>query len=253
MSGKISVRSRNFINAPFLSYNVMFQKHPANYIKACMGERYGRLIIIEDLGYYLKNGHKRPDHYVRCICSCGNIVEEVSFRKVKNGQTQSCGCLQKERTSVATKKHGLSSDKLYYIRNTMINRCYDKNLPKYKNYGARGIKVCDEWLNKENGFINFYNWAVDNGYQEGLTLERKDVNGNYCPENCCWIPAQEQAKNKTTTIYLTYKGETKTLADWARELNIDWGTLYYRYSKGWDSNKIIETPVRGRKELNENE
>ena len=242
--GKINIRSRNFVDAPLTLKSIVFQKHPANYVKVSVGEKYGRLTVIEDLGYYAKKGHKSQNHYVRCICSCGNIVEEANLNKLKNGEIQSCGCLQKEITSESNKKHGLSKHKLYYVRNTMINRCYNKKISKYKNYGARGISVCDEWLDKENGFINFYNWAMNNGYQDGLTIERKNVDSNYCPENCCWISSEKQAKNKTTTVFLTYNGETKPLSDWARDTGISWSTLYYRYKKGWDVNKILGQPTK---------
>lgn len=93
-------------------------------------------------------------------------------------------------------KHGQSNTKLFYIRNGMINRCYNESVQNYKYYGARGVTVCDEWLNSENGMINFYNWAMNNGYKEGLSIDRIDPYGNYEPSNCRWATMKEQRKNQ---------------------------------------------------------
>jgi hypothetical protein len=110
----------------------------------------------------------------------------------------------------------------------MKSRCYNHNREDYAEYGAKGIIVCQEWLDKENGFINFYQWSIENGYQENLSIDRINVYGNYEPGNCRWTNDTIQANNKTNTIYITYKDETKTLSEWSKLLNINYDTLHGR-------------------------
>ena len=112
----------------------------------------------------------------------------------------------------------------------MKERCYNKNFIEYKNYGGRNIKICKEWL---NDYRAFYEWAINNGYDNNLTIDRIDVNGDYEPTNCRWITKQKQAYNKRNSKYITYKGEIKTLAEWSKELNISQQTLRYRIMN-WD-------------------
>lgn len=107
----------------------------------------------------------------------------------------------------------------------MKSRCYNKNNPSYKNYGARGITVCIEWL---NNFEMFYNWAINNGYDDNLTIDRIDNNKGYEPYNCRWITHIEQQYNRTNNFNITYKGITKTITQWARDLRIPYSTLYKR-------------------------
>ncbi len=112
----------------------------------------------------------------------------------------------------------------------MVSRCnYTRNIG-YENYGGRGIKVCNEWLGTD-GFLNFYHWAISNGYKDGLTLERKNVNGNYEPQNCCWITFAEQQTNKRNTFYISFNGQTKALSIWCRELNLDYKRVHNRLTK----------------------
>lgn len=106
----------------------------------------------------------------------------------------------------------------------------------YKHYGARGIKMCDDW---KNDFMTFYNWAMSNGYKEGLTIDRIDVNGNYEPNNCRWVDIKTQSNNKRNNIYLAYGGKTQTLKEWAEELNVNYCTLWRRYNKQWSIDEIL--------------
>lgn len=123
----------------------------------------------------------------------------------------------------------------------MIERTKRKKNKRYKDYGGRGIKVCDEWL---NNFISFYNWAYKNGYKEGLTIDRIDVNGNYEPDNCRWVDLFTQANNKRNNHFVTYNGKTQTIAQWAREYNINYSTLCTRIARNWDFEKAIKTNRR---------
>lgn len=118
--------------------------------------------------------------------------------------------------------HGKCRTRLYKIFSMMKDRCYNPKSAAYSYYGGRGIAICSEWL---DNFMNFYNWAMANGYKENLTIERKDVNGNYEPDNCEWIPQSEQSRNKTNCHYIEYKGEVKTLSEWSRELHVDRGLV----------------------------
>lgn len=122
----------------------------------------------------------------------------------------------------------------------MRNRCNNKNEKSYKWYGGRGIKICDDW----NDYGIFFEWAMKNNYKEGLSIERIDVNGNYCPENCKWITMEEQHKNTTRTRIIEYDGKKMSLSDWARYKKIDKVTLYNRLERGWSIDKALNTPAR---------
>lgn len=129
-----------------------------------------------------------------CKCRCGNIVEVPGYT-LREGKTQSCGCLRDERARETMTTHGLSYQRLYAIRHGMMVRCYNQNDPSYRRYGGRGITICDEWRNDAQAF---YDWAVTHGYKSNLTIERNDNDGNYEPSNCSWIPKGDQAKNPKT-------------------------------------------------------
>lgn len=213
----------------------------SNYIDVT-GQQFGRLTVVKDLGIFIKDGTTKKNHYFLCRCSCENKTEIiVSLGHLRSGHTKSCGCLHEEHNKHGNPKHNLCYNRLYSIYYAMRKRCYKPSQPSYKNYGARGINVCELWL---NDFMEFYNWAMQNGYRDGLSLDRIDVDKDYCPENCKWSTMNEQANNKTTTIYLTYKGETKTLTQWANKLGVNYRALYRRYNNGWDIDRIFEQPFR---------
>jgi hypothetical protein len=125
---------------------------------------------------------------------------------------------------------------LYRAWGNMRNRCYNEKHRFYSHYGARGIKVCDEW---NGSFKSFYEWAIDNGYQKGLSIDRIDNDGNYEPSNCRWATTQEQNINKRTNVYVEIDGVTKTLSEWATEVGIRQETIYRRYYVGWRGEDLI--------------
>lgn len=118
----------------------------------------------------------------------------------------------------------------------MQYRCYNKNNKDYQDYGGRGIKVCDEWL---EDFMNFYNWAMDNGYKENLTIDRVDVNGDYTPNNCRWVDQKTQANNRRSNVHLTYNGKTQTMTQWSEELNINYNTIRSRHRLGFTDKECL--------------
>lgn len=119
----------------------------------------------------------------------------------------------------------------------MRSRCYNKNSSKYKNYGGRGINICDEWMNSVDSFID---WSLKNGYSDELTIDRIDVNKDYSPDNCRWADNYAQANNKTNSVNISYNGETKTMSEWALVLNMPYSTLNSRHQRGWKDKEIIE-------------
>lgn len=143
--------------------------------------------------------------------------------------------------------------RLSEIFRSMKKRCYNPNHNQFKNYGARGIKLCDEWNDRElvkisgfrytKGYLAFKKWALENGYAEGLTIDRIDNNKGYSPENCRWVTMLVQVNNTRRNRYITYKGKTQSVADWCRELGLNYGTLLSRLNFNWSVEEAIETPV----------
>lgn len=140
------------------------------------GQKFGRLTVIS------KIGSRKGRVYWNCLFDCGNKVS-VSTSNLRTGNTKSCGCYQKQKASKDHKKHGMRNHRLYGIWVNMRSRCYNKNMNRYYTYGGRNITVCDEWLG-EKGFQNFSSWALSNGYSDDLTIDRKDNDKGYSPDNC---------------------------------------------------------------------
>ena len=173
-----------------------------------------------------------------CLCTCGNTVK-VLGTALTRGSTKSCGCLQTEnRLRHGYMKRGKES-KTYRCWIGMIARCYNTKHAAYHNYGARGITVCDRWL------TSFENFLADMGEMpQGMSLERKDNNLGYNPDNCCWATHLEQGNNKRTNRLVTYYGETHTISEWARILEIPINRLFQRLYNGWEPEKALSTPAQ---------
>lgn len=199
------------------------------------GQTFNMLTVIErDLS--------KKGTYWRCQCGCKNkTIVSVEASNLKGGAVKSCGCLKHQ--PAWNKTHGESKTKLYQHWVCMMRRCYDPKHTNYQNYGARGIKVCEEWHTYEN----FRDWTLKTRQDESLTCERKDNNGDYCPENCIWIPLKEQANNRRSSVIITYNGKTQNLMQWCKELNLHYSTIHSRmYKYGWSFERAIEEPVKSR-------
>lgn len=187
--------------------------------------------------------------YWLCLCSCGGQYSRRTGHLRTYGE-HSCGCAQKDSIAKAsaagwkatTKFSHPHKLKLKIMMGNMMKRCYTPTTRRYERYGGRGITICDQWLHNHT---SFYEWAADQGFKPGLSIERIDVDGNYCPENCRFIPMHRQAANTSRNRFITWQGETLTVSDWARRLGVDPRTLQHRVDRGWSIERIFTQPFRG--------
>lgn len=199
--------------------------------KDLTGQKFGRLTALA------------PDHtykgalWWRCRCDCGNEVV-VSSNHLVQGTTRSCGCYAREVRKITGAKSGIAKvnyrhggfgTKLYNVWAGIIRRCENPNQKYYKDYGGRGISVCSEW---RNNFAKFRDWAFENGYQDGLTIERINNDGDYEPGNCRWIPMAEQFRNRRNSILIEHNGKTYTLREISEIGGIKLRTVIGRYERG---------------------
>ena len=198
-----------------------------------LGQRFGRLTV-------LGSARKPNGTWVwRCQCECGNEAM-VPSSDLRSGKTQSCGCGAGRCT------HGLSRGPdgkhtaLYKVWTQMRQRCLNPSNRSYPRYGGRGIRVCDEWQD----YSVFHAWALSNGYEQGLTIERMDNDAGYCPENCTWIPLSQQALNLAKSRRVTHKGTTRHLREWGRVTGINARTIAGRIDSGWPIDKALTEPIR---------
>lgn len=167
---------------------------------------------------------KRPECIWGCICDCGGIIF-TRVSRLHSGSTTSCGCYRNAKLIKMNYKTGLSKERLYNIWAHMKRRCYNKHDSAYRYYGEKGIRVCDDW---RNDFLKFRTWALTNGYQNDLTIERINNNGNYEPSNCTWIPWNKQGTHTCRIIYVVYNGKKYTLKQIAEEIGIHYSTVLQR-------------------------
>lgn len=196
-----------------------------------IGKHFNRLTVIEEL----KSRSKDGDKVYKCLCDCGNYVYVIG-KSLRNGNTKSCGCLRNEKLKYRVTTHGKSNTKMYAVWCSMKARCYNKNDKYYKDYGGRGITVCDKW---RKDFMTFYDWAMNNGYKDNLTIDRISVNGNYEPSNCRWVDWNIQVNNRRNNVYLTYNGKTQTMSQWSNELDVPYSRLNMRRRRGWNTHDIL--------------
>ncbi|WP_159467997.1 hypothetical protein [Dyadobacter sp. 3J3] len=206
------------------------------------GKKFGDLEVIKFSGY---SNSKKPQWV--CVCSCGKQIS-VNGADLKAGKSKTCGCKRVSNIIKRCVTHGLSNrvsgkNRLYSIWKGIKKRCYNQNEPGYKNYGGRGITMCDEWMD----YMNFHLWATGNGYSDILSIERIRVNENYCPDNCKWATTEEQSNNTRRTIFLEHNGIRKPLSYWAKDLGVSRSALWNRLQRMSFSEAIIK-PYRSTKQ-----
>ena len=203
------------------------------HVKDLSQKRFGKLVVEKYIGI-----RKRQAIWL-CKCDCGNETYTVA-RQLMSGGTTSCGCSQLQTAhDICIKRnvtHGCSkTDTLYNIWKSMRGRCFNTNDKSYINYGERGITICKEW----EKYPSFKEWALSNGYKPGLSIDRINNDGNYCPENCRWTTREIQNSNKRSNVFLAYNGEVYTPKELARIKNIPVHRIYDRRHDGWTDEQII--------------
>ena len=212
-------------------------------IEVKTGDRYGRLTVVEEV---------EPDGYhrrFRCLCDCGASKVAV-LKRLRNGNTASCGCLHREVSAANGREkpattHGHSYHPIYNIWRGMINRCERPSDRYYRNYGGRGIAVCQAWHDAGT----FIEWAHASGWRDGLQIDRIDNDGNYSPENCRFVTRKENCRNTRHNVLVTFREITKPLAAWAEQFGLRWRTLHNRiYRYDWTVEQALTLPLqRGKK------
>lgn len=199
------------------------------------GQRFGRLTVIG------RADTKSKDVKWLCKCDCGNecITKGIYLR---TGDTRSCGCLAKEIIIKRNYKHGKRHTRLYNIWRDIIRRCESTTRYAHEYYHDKGITICEEW---RNDFLAFYNWAMNNGYSDDLTIDRIDTDKNYEPNNCRWVTMKVQGNNKSNNIHVSYNGETHTLSEWEDITGIKRSTIRARiFKSNWDIKDALTIPAK---------
>lgn len=195
-----------------------------NKVHDLTGEKFGKLEVIG----IADTGTRKT--YWLCKCECGNY-KNVRSDSLICGAIKSCGCLKKQQDKInltANHSHKQSGTRLYQIWQGIKKRCYNKHDTRYHRYGGRGITVCNEW---QKDFMNFYKWAINSGYSDGLTIDRIDNDKNYTPENCRWVDIKTQCNNRSTNIKITIGNAEKTLTEWCNIFELDYRKIFARYKR----------------------
>lgn len=216
-------------------------------IKKCIdltGRTFGMLKVLE-----IVPTETRKTYWL-CQCECGNIIKARSD-SLQNGNIVSCKCKRNAQFKGNTyqRKHNMCDTRLYSEWQGMKQRCYDENIDCYERYGGRGITVCSEWLDMENGSTNFIKWAIDNGYSDNLTLDRINNDGSYDPANCRWATNKEQSNNRRSNIVVEHDGNEYTLTQLCEMLDLPFGAIHARYNTGERGERLIR-PIGSDPNLN---
>jgi hypothetical protein len=196
------------------------------------GQKFGLLKVVEEAGR--SNAGKV---LWRCVCQCGNEVTVVGG-DLRSGRTASCGCGIVKATVARSRTHGQSGTRLYRIWCAMVTRTTNPNSERYADYGGRGITMCPEWRTSFEAFVR----DMGSTYADGLTIDRIDVNGNYEPGNCRWATYAEQSRNTRRSRRLTFRGQTKTVAEWNELLGLKPGVVLSRIDEcGWSVDRALST------------
>lgn len=204
--------------------------------KDLTGMRFGHLIVIKRAENHVSPcGHS----YVmwECLCDCGRL-SVIKASNLANGLSKKCRYCKDGTPNSRYRFHGETKSRLWRIWRNMRSRCENPNASEYENYGGRGICLCEEWKD----YVSFRNWALSHGYSDELSLDRRDNNKGYNPENCRWATRDEQQRNRKNNIFVEYKGQKKILKDWAEDLGIPYSRIQARLSLGWSFEDAVEKP-----------
>jgi hypothetical protein len=198
-----------------------------------VGQKFGMLTVVSEIS--VESGKRRR---VSCVCDCGNKTNVIAIT-LMFGKTISCGCYKNKVLIERSTTHGKTGTREYRAWYSIKRRCNTSSYCNYKNYGGRGITVCDRW---KDSFENFY--ADMGDAPEGTSIDRIDNNGNYEPSNCRWATDKEQRRNMRTNHMITFSNKTQCVADWASELGISQSAIYSRLNKlNWSIEKSLTTPL----------
>ena len=198
-----------------------------------IGQKFGKYVVIARSD----KRTKAQKQIVLCKCDCGN-EKEVIVNNLRSGLTVSCGCWKDANTSKRLKTHGLSKTSMYLRYRSMIKRCYDPLNEEYHNYGGRGIKVCDRWLESIDNYIEDMGKPIFSM----ASIDRIDNNQGYSKENCHWATKKEQSVNRRTTKFIEFNGETLCMADWSRKLGCEKKVISQRLKAGWTIEQALTMP-----------
>lgn len=255
-SENVAIRLSFLKSGKIKSCGCLIEEKGKNLKDNLLGQKFGNLTVIEEAPNYSTVSGKEITQW-KCKCDCGNVLF-VKSHSLKSGRTKSCGCISSPM-AIETRikkgnliKNGRSFLRIGHIYGGMKQRCYDPKCPGYRNYGARGIKICDEWLG-EKGFETFYEWSKEHGYIEEAdgrqnSIDRIDNDGDYSPDNCRWVNNIVQSNNRRGNVFVEYQGEKKTIAEWAREKGITHGALASRIKRGWDIERALTEPMHRNKQ-----
>ena len=207
------------------------------------GENINGIQVVE-----VRGKAKSGDILWDCVCKCGKDFYSTGSA-IKSGRTKSCGCFQIQQVKKSNSTHEGSKTPLYKVWRTMKTRCENPNSEKFTRYGGRGIKVCSEWQD----FTVFRDWAIENGYSDELSIDRRDNDGDYKPSNCRWVTMKVQARNTSSNRWIELHGVKKTLAEWSELTGLKRKTISGRLDRGWSDEDALTTPLyseRLKKELN---
>lgn len=208
-------------------------------IKDMTGKKIGRWTVIK---LDTEHPNKHDSRWI-CQCECGT-VKSILGHQLRNGNTHSCGCLQRELLSERQATHRETGNRIYRIWQNMKDRCLNQKCKDYGNYGARGITVCNEW---ESSYISFRDWALSNGYKDNLTLDRINNNGNYEPSNCRWATVKEQSRNTRVNRKVELNGKEYCVIELAEMSGLDKNVIKYRLDHGYTPYEAVTTKLNANK------
>ena len=211
--------------------------------KDLTGQKFGMLTVICRANDHIQPSGRKIVMWL-CECSCNeNKQVEVNASNLVNGKVISCGCVGRRKSSERLKTHGKCGSRIHTTYTNMKQRCCNPKCREYPQYGGRGVVICDEWLG-EDGFMNFYNWAIANGYEDSLSIDRIDVDGNYEPSNCRWANFLTQANNKQNTLKYDIGKGPQALSDLCRDYSLSKSMVWKRLKRGWTIEEALELKPR---------